>query len=150
MLFADELFRLRAHSATRLSTGWTCPTDGFRIFRGAITASDRKSMSADRIRTAQPSRRRPAANDIGYAGGLRACLSLSQHRPGDVQRHYAASGTYGALKLQRRRATAAADVQYPLAEARRRRALHYSAACLTSRTCLQLPRQRNPSQVHSR
>jgi len=30
------------------------------------------------------------------------------------------------------------------------RSLHYSAACLTSRTCLQLPRQRNPSQVHSR
>jgi hypothetical protein len=57
--------------------------------------------------------------NIGYAGGLRACLPLSQHRPGDVQRCYAASGTDGARKLQRRRATAAADVQHPLAAARR-------------------------------
>ena len=38
MLCADELFRHRGHSTTSLSTGWTCPTACFRIFRGAITA----------------------------------------------------------------------------------------------------------------
>ena len=57
--------------------------------------------------------------DIGYAGGLAACLPLSEHRSGDVERRYAAAGADGARKLQRRRATAAADVQYPLAGARR-------------------------------
>src|SRR5215472_3229221 len=47
-----------------------------------------------------------------------APLTLSQHRPGNVEPHHAAGRTDGARKLQRGRAAAAADIHHPLAGAR--------------------------------
>src|SRR5262245_36507734 len=43
--------------------------------------------------------------DIRNAGGARASLALSQHRPGDVQPRHTAGRTDGARKLQCGRAT---------------------------------------------
>jgi hypothetical protein len=119
---------------------------------GAITASDRKSMSADRIRTAQPSRRRPLCQSTldMPAASARAFLSGSSARrcptPPRGQRDLRRAQTPASSRHSRSRC----PVPARQGAARRRRALHYYATCLTSRTCLQLPRQRKPSQVHSR
>ena len=58
--------------------------------------------------------------DVGDAGRLGARLRFGQHRPGYVESRDAAGATDGPRDVRRRRAAAAADVQHPLARARRR------------------------------